>query len=335
MEANRAFYGGVRRIDVLGCSVTVDEFHALFFDDAATLEKCHCYVQWLFPIDAHSEFNRDSSPLSHSEARYIAHTVVPNARLMYSFRLMLRFYGFVLRDGAVDVDHTLCESRLSHLNHSPHNWLRVTRILRCLSLCGMNETAREWLRALRTEVFETRRLDKAASSYRSFWGDAASVASDAWPTKNVSQLMHRAVLEARAPSVFKVLANAYIAQSTCASLAHVLRHVARCDRSPIAIVLGLATSKKFFCLVPKRAAVFVLNLSTMRLRIVQIAAIRVECVPRSDADVREWSFHAKNAQTGLDLYSLLRRSSPLGGEDFLPCGVRVIPELQPSSAIEN
>lgn len=328
---NHAFYSGLRRIDVLGANVNIDEFHATFFDDDDTLECCHSYVQWLFPIDAQSRFNDACAPLCRLEAQRIARTVTPSARLLYSFRLMLRFYGFILRDGIIEIDLAR-ERRLTHLNLSSHNWMRVTRILRCLSLCGMGELAREWLRALHIEVFETRRVHNASSSFRSYWENAALTPSDAdasndrWPIKNMAHLLHRTHEHTRIPMALKALANAYIANPFSASLAHMLRSTARRERPRNdALVLGLATSKKIFCLVPKRAAVFVLKLSSMRLSIVCIATIRVQCLPReSESDENEWSFDQRSGRTGFELYSMLRRSSPLGGTDYLPCGVHVL-----------
>merc|ERR1719169_133286 len=93
------------------------------------------------------------------------------ARLMRSYSLMLDFYGFELVDattGAVRVAPHAA-GRFSNLVLNPHNYLRISRILKCLGEFDLEGHKINWLRALEREVLETRALARCEHSYVTYW----------------------------------------------------------------------------------------------------------------------------------------------------------------------
>jgi len=82
--------------------------------------------------------NPDAQPLTLAEAAEIKRDPVCSGRVLVSYRLMLDFYGVQLDDeatGAVSRTPHYAE-RFAHLNFSFHNYLRITRILKCLGELG-------------------------------------------------------------------------------------------------------------------------------------------------------------------------------------------------------
>ena len=120
--------------------------------DARRLEGVHDYIQWLFPLRAPSAFNPDA-PLLDDEiiARFRADDAL-RAELLASFRQMLAFYGFDLREdqGRPTVAPTVDAParQRNWLNPGNHNLLRITRILDCLCTLGLRPQAEAFLSAL-------------------------------------------------------------------------------------------------------------------------------------------------------------------------------------------
>ncbi len=63
---------------------------------------------------------------------------------------MLRFYGFRMDDktGAVVEAENFAERAREWLHPGGHNHLRITRILKCLTRCGLRHEAAAFLRRL-------------------------------------------------------------------------------------------------------------------------------------------------------------------------------------------
>ena len=74
-------------------------------------------------------------------ARQIRSDAQMSERVIRSYRLMLRFYGMRLADertGAVERDPEDDGSRIGNFNNSPHNFLRISRILTSLGELGFH-----------------------------------------------------------------------------------------------------------------------------------------------------------------------------------------------------
>ena len=102
---------------------------------------------------------------------------------------MLHFYGLVLIDentGRVERHHDAshAERQLANLNSSPHNFLRISRILTSLGELGFRRYKEPLFACLEEEV-ENGTLRNARASLRQFWcrlvGDEAE--ESAWYTR--------------------------------------------------------------------------------------------------------------------------------------------------------
>ncbi|KZP33439.1 hypothetical protein FIBSPDRAFT_307046 [Athelia psychrophila] len=125
-------------------NLTIDELHAAWSRSEShetqyeTLEVRHGYIQWLFPIREQG-VNGQAQPLQMHEISKMKadHAVI--ARLIRSYRLMLDFYGMQL----VSEETGLIARSPSHAGRyrnflrRSHNWLRISRILKCLSELGL------------------------------------------------------------------------------------------------------------------------------------------------------------------------------------------------------
>ena len=120
------------------------------------LEAVHDYIQWLFPLPERSGFNV-AAPLLIPESiqEFRTHPDLQE-KLRVSFFRMMKFYGFEVRAG----EHIMV-TRAPNFEakakgwRSPgnHNHLRITRILRCLTLLGLDAEAKAFLECL-AEIYE-------------------------------------------------------------------------------------------------------------------------------------------------------------------------------------
>lgn len=158
----------------------VDRIHSEWWGDHDRLEIHHGYIQWLFPIHEPG-LNYDAQVLQRHEAATIAASPALQQRLVRSYELMLHFYGMELvRDSA---DAPVAVQRLAgdeaaqrkayiNLNASSHNYLRITRILKCLGECGLESLKKPWLDFLVHEVYVSGALANLENSLKRYWAPA-------------------------------------------------------------------------------------------------------------------------------------------------------------------
>jgi hypothetical protein len=148
--------------------------HDIWSWDDRRLEDRHDYIQVLFPLPEESRFNARAPLLDDATlARFRTDDVI-RANLLQSFRMMLRFYGFRLdeKTGAVVEAENFAERAGQWLWPGNHNHLRITRILRCLTLCGLQDQAAAFLKALLALPGQ----DRITSESRRYWRDAVATA---------------------------------------------------------------------------------------------------------------------------------------------------------------
>jgi Opioid growth factor receptor (OGFr) conserved region len=133
-------------------------------------EAVHDFIQWLFPLSEPSQFNPDAPLLTHEDIAAFKSDPVLQANLMNSFERILAFLGLSLSEGKV-ADGPNFTARVADAWASPnHNWLRISRILRSLTLLGMAAQAQalyEWLDA----TYTSRKFPISAESFR-YWTKA-------------------------------------------------------------------------------------------------------------------------------------------------------------------
>mmetsp|Transcript_67512 Transcript_67512/g.112241 ORF Transcript_67512/g.112241 Transcript_67512/m.112241 type:complete len:243 (+) Transcript_67512:196-924(+) len=170
-DLNVCFYAG--KCESRPNGALIDEIHESWHGQFELLEEHHGYIQWLFPVFENAGMNWESQPLSKKGAAKIREDPVMSWRVVRSYKLMLHFYGLQLADqvsGLVerDDDAEHATSRLQHLNSSPHNWLRVSRIITSLGELGFRRYKNGFLNALEREV-RSGLLSRASQSFYNFW----------------------------------------------------------------------------------------------------------------------------------------------------------------------
>ena len=138
------------------------------------LEHEHDFIQWLFPLRSPSPVNPEAPTVSERDLAQFRANDVLRIRLRQSFELMLDFYGLVLknRDGNLTVERadTFARRAESWLTPGNHNFLRITRVLKSLTILGQEDLARAFLECL-TTIFDDYR-DIIGDRTWGFWSAA-------------------------------------------------------------------------------------------------------------------------------------------------------------------
>ncbi len=108
--------------------------------DDAPLEMVHDYIQWLFPLPERSAFNADAPLLTSEDIAAFRNDTALRDRLRTAYHRMLRFYALPTNNPEAFTPQWLTPGN--------HNFLRITRILRCLRLLGLEAEARDFLNQL-------------------------------------------------------------------------------------------------------------------------------------------------------------------------------------------
>ena len=115
------------------------------------LEAIHDYIQWLFPLPEPSAFNANAPVLSSQVIQNFRTSTELQANLRVSFLRMMRFYGLEAHLGErITVSRSLnfAVAAAGWLSPRNHNHLRITRILRCLTLLGLEAEAKAFFQCL-------------------------------------------------------------------------------------------------------------------------------------------------------------------------------------------
>lgn len=136
------------------------------------LERCHCYIQWLFPLaDERSKFNSYAPLITDTEAHRIRSHPICSIRTLHAFERMIFFMGFRLLHS--DKKVVICShDRVKFINSSPHNFLRITRMLKSMILLGLESIQASFLNALAEQV-HCGNLQNAKKSMKMYWIDCA------------------------------------------------------------------------------------------------------------------------------------------------------------------
>jgi Opioid growth factor receptor (OGFr) conserved region len=141
-----AFYRGVG-LDHRGRSLTHLQEQSL-----ADLESVHDYIQWLFPLTEASSASKDAPILIREDILSFRKSLELREQLERSLLTMLAFYGLERRvptgQPLVVRGPTFAVRATVWISPSNHNFLRLTRILRCLAILGLREESRALLTCL-------------------------------------------------------------------------------------------------------------------------------------------------------------------------------------------
>jgi hypothetical protein len=134
------------------------------------LEQHHDFIQVLFPLAEESFYNAKAPVLEGAMIETFRGDRTIQQNLLRSLEVMLAFYGFTLdRENKLVAPADNFAARAENwLFPNDHNHLRITRILKCLMLCGLQDYARAFHAAL---VRVVRPSNVTAETLR-FWENA-------------------------------------------------------------------------------------------------------------------------------------------------------------------
>lgn len=136
------------------------------------LESRHDFIQWLFPVPEPSGANPDAPLLGLADARAIAARPDLRDALTRSLDTMMRLYGIARRGGDFARAPAFPGPYRNWLGPVDHNHLRFTRMLRCLALCGLGDTA-AGLRSLLYDIAGKEAVGAWSTALR-YWRDATA-----------------------------------------------------------------------------------------------------------------------------------------------------------------
>lgn len=129
--------------------------------DYEQLERCHDYIQWLFPTDERSRYNVHAPKLTRELQQSIRGNPKALESIKESFHMFLDFLGLevarhegeheegvkviVRKAPQFDERVFICWTSRGLGNH---NWLRISRVLLCLKRVGLDTEAAAFLACL-------------------------------------------------------------------------------------------------------------------------------------------------------------------------------------------
>jgi hypothetical protein len=139
--------------------------------DDDDLEQVHDFIQWLFPLPEASRFNPDAPLLSAADVAAFRADAHLRANLEKSFARILTFLGLACAAAGKVVAGPNLAARARDVWAFPnHNWLRITRILRSLTLLGLEDRARAFFERL--EDFYARHKYPIGADTFAYWKNA-------------------------------------------------------------------------------------------------------------------------------------------------------------------
>jgi hypothetical protein len=142
------------------------------------LENHHGYIQWLFPNTEDRGTNQYAVPLSHEEAEIISKDEKLKHRAIAAVKLFSDFIGLDYDENK----NTFQRSKNYQTRYkgtfnkpkiemmvTPHNYLRITRMLKFLRDIKLNSIQEEFISFMTKEILENDQLVNAFSSLIDYW----------------------------------------------------------------------------------------------------------------------------------------------------------------------
>jgi hypothetical protein len=146
--------------------------------DDDELESVHDFIQWLFPLPEPSQFNPDAPLLTPDDIATFHAEASLRANLRRSFEPILKFLGLTEKADRAIAEGPDFAARAGDVWTAPnHNWLRIKRILRSLTLLGLDSEAKA-LYACLNGFCQSRRFPIPESTFR-YWTRAVQSGNNA------------------------------------------------------------------------------------------------------------------------------------------------------------
>ena len=137
------------------------------------LEAVHDFIQWLFPLSEPSAFNPDAPLLTRDDIALFHGDALLRVHLRKSLERILSFLGLTATLEGKVVEGPNFAIRAPEVWQTPnHNWLRISRILRSLTLLGLRDEAEQFFNWLDHE-YTRRRFPIPADTFR-YWSNAVN-----------------------------------------------------------------------------------------------------------------------------------------------------------------
>jgi hypothetical protein len=143
-----------------------------FNDDE--MESIHDFIQWMFPLQEPSRFNPDAPLLTTADIAEFRSSPQLRAELLRSLDRFLTFLGLERHSDEI-TPGTRYSVRSQILNTPNHNWLRITRVLHCLRLLGLESEGRRLFECL--EGLQTEGKAQVAPETMTYWREAMEPAT--------------------------------------------------------------------------------------------------------------------------------------------------------------
>lgn len=139
------------------------------------LEKSHDIIQRIFPLKERSRAQPDSPVITEDQINNIKKSKEAMLNFIDVIHRMMWFYGFSTKmiDGKIHFvySHEWDEKKKKLLTPRNHNYLRITRIMKCCCLLGLNDVSIA-LMALLDDIYNDNKNMIGIQTYY-FWKDAS------------------------------------------------------------------------------------------------------------------------------------------------------------------
>lgn len=116
--------------------------------DDLWFEVCHDYIQWLFPNKEKSRVTPDAPTITSEVEKAFLEDELLRSHLMASFHRILSFYGLKRTEKEITKAENWNSRKRNWFTQDTHNNLRITRILKCLTILGLKKEAKKFYEAL-------------------------------------------------------------------------------------------------------------------------------------------------------------------------------------------
>ena len=147
------------------------------------LEAVHDYIQWLFPLPEPSGFNVAAPVLNRKSIQDFRKRPDLQNKLRVSFLRLMNFFGLEARSGeqiTVTRAPNFTAKTTVWLSPGNHNHLRITRILRSLSVLGLEAEAKVFFDCL-SKIYENEQnkpMPAISDETLLYWREAAGGAGN-------------------------------------------------------------------------------------------------------------------------------------------------------------
>ena len=133
------------------------------------LEHDHKYIQWLFPIETQTKFNRHAPILSIRCRSHFSENEKLKENQRKSLNVMIDFFGMQWEGNQIVNKLNLNIKEHIWLKRRGHNHLRISRIIRSLALCDQMELSLTFQSAMIEVALRFREVEDSTIQ---FWREA-------------------------------------------------------------------------------------------------------------------------------------------------------------------